>query len=85
MEIDKETFLNVTGPGNSISGAIEAHTNHNIALFAATAGRDPVEALDDRKLGTLVEAGFLEIDATHLKATPAGQQRLNALLERLVA
>ena len=55
------------------------------ALFAATAGSDPVEALGDRKFGPLVEGGFLEIDATHLKATPAGRQRLNALLERLVA
>jgi coproporphyrinogen III oxidase-like Fe-S oxidoreductase len=55
------------------------------ALFAATAGSDPVEALGDKKLAPLVERGFLEIDATHLRATPAGQQRLNALLERLVA
>lgn len=55
------------------------------ALFAATAGSDPVEALGEKKLASLVEGGFLEIDATHLKATPAGRQRLNALLERLIA
>ena len=55
------------------------------ALFAATAGSDPVEALGNRRLTPLVEGGFLEITATHLRATAAGQQRLNALLERLVA
>jgi oxygen-independent coproporphyrinogen-3 oxidase len=55
------------------------------ALFAATAGSDPVEALGEKKIAPLVEGGFLCFDATHLKATPAGQQRLNALLERLVA
>ena len=36
-------------------------------------------------LAPLLAAGFLDVDATHLRATPAGQQRLNALLERLVA
>jgi putative oxygen-independent coproporphyrinogen III oxidase len=55
------------------------------AQFAAVAGSDPVAALGEPKLGPLVQAGFLEIDATHLKATPAGRQRLNAVLERLVA
>jgi oxygen-independent coproporphyrinogen-3 oxidase len=55
------------------------------ALFASVAGADPVEALGAAKLAPLVEAGFLEIDATHLAATAAGRQRLNALLERLVA
>jgi len=55
------------------------------ALFASLAGADPVEALGEARLAPLVEAGFLEIDATHLKATAAGRQRLNALLERLIA
>jgi putative oxygen-independent coproporphyrinogen III oxidase len=55
------------------------------AQFASVAGSDPVQALDEAKLAPLVEAGFLTVDATHLKATPAGRQRLNALLERLVA
>jgi oxygen-independent coproporphyrinogen-3 oxidase len=55
------------------------------ARFAAVAGCDPVQALGEHKLGPLVERGFLEVDATHLKATMAGRQRLNALLERLVA
>jgi oxygen-independent coproporphyrinogen-3 oxidase len=55
------------------------------ALFVAMAGCDPVQALGEPKLAPLVDAGFLEVDATHLRATPAGRQRLNALLERLVA
>ena len=55
------------------------------ATFAAMAGVDPVAALDERRLAPLVGAGFLDVDATHLKATPAGRQRLNALLERLIA
>ncbi|MBS0523516.1 MAG: coproporphyrinogen III oxidase [Proteobacteria bacterium] len=54
-------------------------------LFRSVAGADPVEALGEAKLAPLIAAGFLEIDRTHLKATPAGRQRLNALLERLIA
>ena len=55
------------------------------ATFAAVTGADPVEAVGEKRLAPLLAAGFLEVDATHLRATPAGQQRLNALLERLVA
>ncbi len=55
------------------------------ATFASVTGVDPVEALDEARLAPLVAARFLEIDATHLRATPAGRQRLNALLERLIA
>jgi putative oxygen-independent coproporphyrinogen III oxidase len=55
------------------------------AQFAGVAGSDPVAALGEQKIAPLVQAGFLDVDATHLKATPAGRQRLNALLERLVA
>jgi len=55
------------------------------ALFASVAGADPVEALGEAKLAPLIEAGFLAVDQTHLKATAAGRQRLNALLERLIA
>jgi oxygen-independent coproporphyrinogen-3 oxidase len=54
-------------------------------LFQSVAGADPVEALGEAKLAPLVAAGFLEIDPAHLKATAAGRQRLNALLERLIA
>jgi putative oxygen-independent coproporphyrinogen III oxidase len=55
------------------------------ALFASVAGADPVAALGEARLAPLVEAGFLEIAPTHLKATAAGRQRLNAVLERLIA
>jgi len=55
------------------------------ALFASVAGADPVETLGEAKLAPLVAAGFLDVQPTHLKATPAGRQRLNALLERLIA
>ncbi|HKH69671.1 MAG TPA: coproporphyrinogen-III oxidase family protein, partial [Reyranella sp.] len=55
------------------------------AVFASMTGVDPVTALGERRLAPLVKAGYLEVDALHLKATPAGRQRLNAVLERLVA
>ena len=55
------------------------------AMFASVTGADPVAAVGERRLSPLVKAGYLEIDATHLRATPAGRQRLNAVLERLVA
>ncbi len=55
------------------------------ATFAAVTGADPVESVGEAKLAPLIEAGFLDVDAAHLRATPAGQQRLNALLERLIA
>ena len=55
------------------------------AVFASVTGVDPVDALGAARLAPLVEAGFLDIDAGRLGATPGGRQRLNALLERLVA
>jgi len=55
------------------------------ALFAAVAGADPVEALGEGRLAPLVEAGFLEVQPDRLKATAAGRQRLNSVLERLIA
>lgn len=54
------------------------------ALFASQTGADPVVALG-RRIDALQAAGYLTVDATHLKATPAGRQRLNAVLERLLA
>jgi oxygen-independent coproporphyrinogen-3 oxidase len=54
-------------------------------LFETVAGADPVDALGEARLAPLVEAGFLTVDATHLTATSAGRQRLNAVLERLIA
>ena len=55
------------------------------ATFGSTTGTDPVAALGEARLAPLVAAGYLEVDATHLKATAAGRQRLNAVLERLIA
>jgi oxygen-independent coproporphyrinogen-3 oxidase len=55
------------------------------SLFASMTGAEPVAALGEARLASLVAAGYLEVDATHLKATAAGRQRLNALLERLIA
>ena len=55
------------------------------AQFRAMTGADPVQGVGEAKLEPLVKAGFLEIRATHLVATPAGRQRLNAVLERLLA
>lgn len=55
------------------------------ATFATVTGVDPVEAVGTARLAPLVEAGFLEIGPQSLVATPTGRQRLNALLERLIA
>ncbi len=55
------------------------------AIFAANAGADPVEAIGEATLAPLIGAGFLEVSPTHLTATAAGRQRLNAVLERLIA
>ena len=55
------------------------------ALFASITGADPVTALGEAKLAPLVAAGFLEIRPDRFGATDAGRQRLNALLERLIA
>lgn len=55
------------------------------ATFASVTGVDPVDSLGGARLQPLVAAGFLEVDAAHLRATPAGRQRLNALLKRLIA
>ncbi len=54
-------------------------------LFANVTGTDPVQALGEQKIAPLAKAGFLEASKTHLRATPAGRQRLNAVLERLMA
>ncbi|MBX9945316.1 MAG: radical SAM family heme chaperone HemW [Reyranella sp.] len=55
------------------------------ATFASVTGADPVAALGEARLAPLVAAGFLEVGPDRLGATPAGRQRLNALLERLIA
>src|SRR5260370_11254178 len=48
-----------------------------------TAGQD-VERLFRRSLATLIEGGFLTLDAERLAATAAGRQRLNAVLAALL-
>lgn len=48
-------------------------------------GADVDELLDGRKLNRLIDAGFLTLDAERLTATPAGLQRLNAVLASLLA
>ena len=55
------------------------------ATFASVTGADPVAALGEARLAPLVKAGFLEIEPDRLRATASGRQRLNALLERLIA
>lgn len=55
------------------------------ATFASVAGADPVQAVGEQKLAPLIKSGFLDVSDTHLAATPAGRQRLNAVLERLIA
>ncbi len=55
------------------------------AIFATNTGADPVDAVGEATLAPLIGAGFLEVSATHLGATAAGRQRLNAVLERLIA
>ncbi len=55
------------------------------AMFASVTGSDPVAALDEVRLAPLVKAGFLKIEPDRFRATASGRQRLNALLERLIA
>lgn len=43
------------------------------------------DVIDQDAVNELVRAGFMERDAARLRATPAGRQRLNAVLSRLLA
>ena len=47
-------------------------------------GREIEEAMAPESMAPLIEGGFLELDAAGLRATPAGLQRLNAVLAALV-
>jgi putative oxygen-independent coproporphyrinogen III oxidase len=53
--------------------------------FRRETGEDIAEALDAKTLTDLRDGGFLTLDQEALKATPAGRQRLNAVLARLIA
>jgi putative oxygen-independent coproporphyrinogen III oxidase len=52
--------------------------------FRALTGRDPLDAVDQRALTSLIEGGFLALDERRLRATDAGRQRLDAVLARLL-
>ncbi len=52
--------------------------------FLAETGCDVASVLDERGLKELIEGGFIVRDATALRATPAGRQRLNAVLGLLL-
>jgi oxygen-independent coproporphyrinogen-3 oxidase len=51
----------------------------------AETGREIEQAFDPARLDPLIAGGFLECDADGLRATAAGRQRLNAVLEKLLA
>ncbi len=48
-------------------------------------GREIEEAIPPAAMAPLIDGGFLELDETGLRATPAGLQRLNAVLASLAA
>ncbi len=54
------------------------------ARLRAELDADVDALLDSRKLRRLVDGGFLALDADTLRATPAGRQRLNAVLASLL-
>ncbi len=54
------------------------------ADLEALAGQD-AETLFADSLARLIEGGFLTLDEQHLTATPAGRQRLNAVLGALLS
>jgi putative oxygen-independent coproporphyrinogen III oxidase len=53
--------------------------------FRGETGQEVADAIDPARLAELVDGGFLVLDAHALRATPAGRQRLNAVLARLLA
>ena len=55
------------------------------ARFAAEIGQEIEAALDPARLEELAAAGFLIVDTGGIRATPAGLQRLNAVLAALLA
>jgi putative oxygen-independent coproporphyrinogen III oxidase len=54
------------------------------ARFRAETGGEIEAALDPTRLADLAAAGFIRLDARGLSATPAGRQRLNAVLAALL-
>ncbi|MEK7245546.1 MAG: radical SAM family heme chaperone HemW [Pseudomonadota bacterium] len=54
------------------------------ARFRRLAGADVLAAVDRTALRRLEDGGFLALDDRALRATPAGRQRLNAILAALI-
>jgi putative oxygen-independent coproporphyrinogen III oxidase len=52
--------------------------------FRVLAGCEPEDAVDAVGLARLIDGGFLVRDAAGVRATPAGRQRLNAVLVQLL-
>lgn len=55
-----------------------------IARFWREIGQPPERALDPAGLSRMIDGGFLTLTDTHLAATLAGRQRLNALLTQIL-
>ena len=53
--------------------------------FRHALGREIEEVIAPSSMGPLIDGGFLELDDLGLRATPAGLQRLNAVLAALAA
>jgi oxygen-independent coproporphyrinogen-3 oxidase len=53
-------------------------------LFRQALGLDIEEAIAPASMAPLIDGGFLELDEAGIRATPAGLQRLNAVLASLV-
>ena len=54
------------------------------ARFRRELDAEPETLFDSKTLGWLIEGGLLTLDATALRATDAGRQRLNAVLVKLL-
>ncbi len=57
----------------------------DVSRFAELTGVALTDVIDPRGLEHLVDGGFVTMDDERLRGTAAGLQRLNALLERLLA
>jgi putative oxygen-independent coproporphyrinogen III oxidase len=56
-----------------------------LGRFSAESGLPFAQAIDQKKLGRLIEGGFLSLDDTRLRASGEGRARLNAVLGALLA
>jgi oxygen-independent coproporphyrinogen-3 oxidase len=56
----------------------------SVARFVAELGAAPRDLLNPRGLSLMIDGGFVILDGARLAATPAGLQRLNAVLEHLL-